>query len=69
MGMKMDKQTVINASSGKAILENVSHAQFDRWYDHHSDYRKVRSIEEVHPDFRERYARRDDTKEVFLIQD
>ncbi len=52
----MSTYTAYNAVTGAAILAEVSEAQFDRWYDHHSDYRKVRDIGEVNPACRDLYA-------------
>lgn len=50
--------TVINAATGATVLDGVTEAQFDRWYDHHSDWRQVRSREEVNPEHRERFDTR-----------
>lgn len=62
--------TVFNATSGTGILDNVTEAQFDRWYDAHSDYRKVRDITEVNPMFRDLYEATSDRANVhWLVRD
>lgn len=62
--------TVYNAVEGICILDAVTEAQFDRWYDHHADYRKVRGPHEVNPEFRDLYEATQDRANVhWLVQD
>lgn len=49
------QHTVYNAATGICLLDCATEGQFDRWYDHHSQYRQVRNIAEVNPDFRDLY--------------
>lgn len=61
--------TVIDASSGEGIFPcPVTEAQFDRWYDHHADWRAVRDLSEVSPLHRDRYIACG-PDEQWLVQD
>lgn len=64
----MALHTAIDAVSGKVLIDGATAAQFDLWYDHHSDYRKVRQIEEVCPDLRDAYLAAGNNT-YYLIQD
>jgi hypothetical protein len=68
MESSMSAHTVINAATGQTVLEQVSEAQFDRWYDHHCFWRKPRSVEEVNPSLRDAYMARDENTH-FLLND
>jgi hypothetical protein len=62
--------TVYNAATGVCILDGVSDSEFDRWYDHHSEYRQVRDSSEVSPAFRDLYEAISDRPGVYwLVQD
>lgn len=50
---------VIDAQTGAFLLSGATAAQFDRWYDSHSNWRQPRAIEEVRPDLRPAYAQAD----------
>lgn len=43
---------VINAATGAVVLGHATGAEFDRWYDHHSFWRKPRDLTEVAPELR-----------------
>jgi hypothetical protein len=62
--------TVYNATTGLCILDGATDGQFDRWYDSHADYRKVRDESEVNPSFRDLYEAINDRPGVhWLVQD
>lgn len=49
---------VVDARTGRVLLARVTIGEFDRWYDHHAFWHAVRSVEDVAPDLRERFAQR-----------
>lgn len=56
----------INANNGRVMVKGCTESQFDRWYDQCAqDYRRVRDISEVNPEFRDAYAKAD-TKTYYL---
>jgi len=61
--------TVYNATTGVCMLDAVSEAQFDRWYDHHATYRKVRDESEVNPSFRDLFEATNDRPDVHWLVD
>jgi hypothetical protein len=62
--------TVYNAATGVCLLDAVSEGQFDRWYDGHSNFRKVRDVSEVNPQFRDLYDAISDRPGVeWLVED
>lgn len=60
--------SVINAATGALVLVGATLAEFDRWYDHHADWRKPRGEEEVNPRIRDAY-REANSRTHFLVQD
>jgi hypothetical protein len=64
-----ERHTVFNAATGETLLDGVSAKEFDAWYDHHSEWRKVRTLDEVHPRMRPTYIKRDAKPLHFLVQD
>jgi hypothetical protein len=71
MGALMSNtNTVYNATTGVCLLDGVTDAQYDRWYDGHSQFRKVRDIHEVNPEFRDLYEAINDRPGVeWLVED
>lgn len=66
----MNTNTVYNATNGTCMLYQVSDGQFDRWYDHHSQFRAVRALSEVNPAFRDLYEAINDRPGVhWLVED
>ncbi len=66
----MNTHTVYNATTGVCILDGVTEALFDCWYYHHADYRAVRDLSEVNPEFRDLYEAVSDRPGVhWLVQD
>jgi hypothetical protein len=65
----MNTHTVYNATTGTCLLDGVTDGQFDRWYDHHSSFRAVRTIEEVNPNFRDLYEAINDRPGVHWLVD
>jgi len=62
--------TVYDAANGLCLLDSVTEGQFDRWYDHHSNWRAVRDLTEVNPEFRDLYEAISDRPGVhWLVQD
>ena len=59
---------VIDARTGRRLLEGATDAQFDRWYDHHSHWRQARGPEDASPEVR---AMKFDVETVvhFLVED
>lgn len=47
-----DRHAVVDATTGEEILAPCSIEQYNRWYDHHAEWRKPRNIEEVTPALR-----------------
>ncbi len=69
-----ERHTVIDATTGRVVLERVTEAEFDRWYDQHAFWRKPRAVEEVSPDLRVAYEARHDlvedgTRLHYLVND
>ena len=58
--------TVIDATTGRVVLENATAGEFDRWYDHHCFWREPRAIEEVAPQLRAAYKAADDRTHYLL---
>ena len=58
--------TVINAQSGRTLLDGATEAQFDRWYDAHPYYRQPRGLEEINPALH--YVERDDESVHYLVE-
>lgn len=68
------RHTVIDATTGRVVLERATEGEFGRWYDHHDAWREPRAIEEVAPELRTAYLNRadlaaDETRLHFLIND
>ena len=51
---------VIDAVSGRVVLDGATEHEFDRWYEHHAFWREPRAIEEVAPELRDAYRNRAD---------
>lgn len=64
----MEFHQVINATTGRVILEGATTAHLDRWYDHHCFHREPRAIEEVKPELRDAYKNRD-AYTHFVVED
>jgi hypothetical protein len=47
-----DTHTVIDATTGRVMLEGATEREFDRWYDHHCFWRQARFPEEINPELR-----------------
>jgi hypothetical protein len=62
------KTTVIDATTCETVLAGVSSDYFERWYDHHCEWRKPRGLEEVHPALRRPYIDRDDESVQYLVR-
>jgi hypothetical protein len=59
-----ERHTVVDAQTGKMVLERATEAEFDRWYDApHAFWRKPRAVEEVAPELRAVYLARHDLAE------
>lgn len=52
------RHTVIDVESGEILLAGATTSEFDRWYDHHDDYRQPRDETEIPPELREAYRLR-----------
>lgn len=69
-----ERHTVIDATTGRVVLDRAPAAEFDRWYDHHAFWHEPRAIEEVLQDLRSAYLGRhdldaDETRRHYLIND
>lgn len=50
---------VIDAQTGAFLLSGATAAQYDRWKQHHSEYRAPCDLADIRPDLRQAYAQAD----------